>query len=229
MAYIYFFRAKEGIKTELLKYAFLGANIIPTVMLLLIQLYWIIAMLGFFDFDIFDVDIDLEGAEAVGPLGALAVFLNIGKVPFALVISLFVLNFWIIAMLMYFLPIEAGGVMNGILLIPGFFASIYITKAEVRPLKLFFRSRESHDDIEHKVLTRRCTLLCEVKGERLGQARVKQKGASVVINVKTLFDEESFEKNEVAFVYSKDKEKDFYYIAKSLSKEEFSFNEMEEF
>jgi len=185
------------------------------------QCYWLIAITGFFDFEFLDIDVDLEGADAVGPLGAIAVFINIGQVPVALVFSLIVLNFWILAMLMYFLPISAGGFINGVLLIPALVASIYITKKEVEPLKKIFQKRKTVDDIEHKVLTRRCTLMCDLKEGILGQARVKQKGASIVVNVKPEFKEESFTKGEVAFVFRKDDEKDIYYIAKSLSKEEF--------
>ncbi len=218
----------EGILTELLRFAFTGVNIIPTVILILMQCYWLIAITGFFDFDFFDIDVDLEGAENVGPISAIAVFINIGKVPVALVFSLFVLNFWIIMMLTYFLPIEAGGVIAGMILLPAVIGSIYITKAEMVPLRKIFPDRKNLDDVDHKVLTRRCTLLCDLEHGRLGQASLKQRGASIVINVKTLFEEESFKKDEVAFVFSKDKEQDIYYIAKSLMKEEFSFKEMEE-
>lgn len=211
----------EGILTELLRFAFTGVNIIPTVILILMQCYWLIAITGFFDFEFLDIDVDLEGADAVGPLGAIAVFINIGQVPVALVFSLIVLNFWILAMLMYFLPIAAGGFINGVLLLPALIASIYITKNEIKPLKNIFKERKTFDDIEHKVLTRRCTLMCDLEEGILGQARVKQKGASIVVNVKPEFKEESFKKGEIAFVFRKDNEKDIYYIAKSLSKEEF--------
>ena len=183
--------------------------------------YWIIVSVGFFDLDVFDIDMDLEGADVSGPLGALAVFINIGEIPLALVFSMLVLNFWIITMLMYFLPITAGGLINGIMLLPALIASTYITKIEVKPLKKFFYEKDNLNDIEHKVLTRRCRLLCDLEDGILGQARVKQKGASIVINVKTLFSEETFKKDEVAFVFRKDEE-DVYYIAKSLMKDEFS-------
>ena len=105
------------------------------MMLILMQCYWITVSIGFFDLDFLDIDVDLEGVDAAGPLNAIAVFIGIGEVPFALVFSMIVLNFWIIAMLMYFLPIEAGGLVSGILLLPGLIASIYITKIEIFPLR----------------------------------------------------------------------------------------------
>lgn len=126
--------------TELLRYAFTGINIIPTSLFLVTQLYWLIAITGFFDLDF--LDFDLEGAESVGPLGALAVFINIGQVPIALVCSMLVLNFWILSMLLYFLPIHPGGWINGLLLIPAFYLGLIITKYEIQPLKKIFQKEK---------------------------------------------------------------------------------------
>lgn len=181
------------------------------------QIYWLIAITGFFDFDIFDVDLDLEAGSDVGILGALAVFINIGKVPIALVFSLMVLNFWIVSMVLYFLPISPGGLINGLLLIPAFIVGLYITKYETLPLKFIFKGKKEDYDIDHKVLKRRCILKTDVSTGVLGQAEIEQNGASIVINVMNYFEAESFEKGERAFVFMKDDEEDVYYIAKSLS------------
>lgn len=67
---------EEGSVTELIRFAFAGVNIIPTLLLILIQLYWIIVSLGFFDLDFLDIEVDLEGAEGISGLNALALFLS---------------------------------------------------------------------------------------------------------------------------------------------------------
>ncbi len=69
--------------TELLRNAIAGFNIIPTALLGLVILYWLIAIVGVFDFEVLDMDI--EAGDNTGPLSGIAVFLNIGEVPFALV------------------------------------------------------------------------------------------------------------------------------------------------
>lgn len=209
----------EAIVTELLIFAFKGVNNIATVMLILIELYWLIAIIGIFDFEF--LDFDLEGGDAAGPIAGIFMFINIGQVPVALVFTLVGLNFWILMMFTYFLPITPGGIISAILLIPALFLSIYITKKEMIPLKKIFPEKQSENDIEHKVLTRRCKLLCALEHGMLGQAVVHKEGASIVINVKTLFETESFDKNEVAFVFKKDTELDVYYIAKTLMADEF--------
>jgi len=219
---------KEAISTELLRHAFTGVNIIPTVMLLLIQLYWLISALGFIDFDALDIDFDIEveGAEGAGIFGALAVFINIGEVPFALVFSLMILNFWIIVMLMYFLPVAAGGTIIGLLLIPAFIASIFVTKLVIAPLKKVFKGKKSKSSINKKVISKFCILLCDLEYGRLGQAEISQNGASLVINVMAMHKEESFKKQEKAFIFKKDQEKDLYYVAKPLLLEEFEEAEL---
>jgi len=215
------FNFKEAIETELIRYAFTGVNVIPTMIFILVQLYWLVAILGLFDLDFldFDLDMDMDG-DASGPLSAIAVFIEIGEVPVALVFSIIVLNFWILSMLLYFLPIVAGGIINGLLLIPAFILGIFITKFEVKPLRKIFQKRKSEDSADEQVLAHRCVLLTDLEFGKLGQARVNRKGASLVINVKPLFNEETFEKDELAFVYRKDKVDDVYYIAKTLLKEE---------
>lgn len=176
--------------------------------------------MDFFDIDL-DVDMDLEGADAGGLLNAIAVFINIGEVPFGLVFSLVILNFWIFSMMMYYLPIHPGGLINGLLLLPAFAAGIYVTKIEILPLKNKIFKASNTGDEENKIIDKRCVLKCDLEAGRLGQAEISQDGVSIVINVKTQFEEETFKKDELAFVFRKDEEKDIYYIAKLLMDKEF--------
>ncbi|GKX31897.1 hypothetical protein SH1V18_43770 [Vallitalea longa] len=205
---------KGVVTTELLKNAVTGVNIIPTALLGLILLYWITVIIGAFDFDFLDIDMDI-GADNSGPFYAILAFLNVGELPFMLILSIFILNFWILSMLMYYLPFVAvGGLLNGILLIPAMIISIFITKYETIPLKGIFKYSNMQDNRNDQVTTQLCILMCDVKDGRLGQAKIKRDGASIVINVKSEYDEETFNKDETAFVNRKDTHKDIYYIVK---------------
>ncbi|GMQ57754.1 hypothetical protein AN1V17_21490 [Vallitalea sediminicola] len=177
-------------------------------------MYWIIVIIGAFDFDFLDIDIDV-GADNSGPFYAILAFLNVGELPFMLVFSIFALNFWIISMLMYYLPfVVVGGLLNGILLIPVMIISVLFTKCETIPLKGIFKYSNMQDNRGNQVIEQLCILMCEMKDGRLGQARIKRDGASLIINVKSEYDKESFDKDEVAFVSRKDTDKDIYYIVK---------------
>ncbi|MGH4118757.1 hypothetical protein [Clostridium sp.] len=200
---------------ELLKNAFEGINIIPTVLLILIVLYWIIVIIGFLDFDFLDFDFDLEAGDTSGPLIALLGFLNASELPFMFIFSVLTLNFWIIAMLMYYLPITIGGVVNTVLLIPALMLSMVITKFVSFPLKVILKYSSMQDDRGSEVIGQLCILKCNVKNGRLGQAELKRDGASVVINVRAEYNLESFNKEQVAFVVRKDIDKNVYYIVKN--------------
>ncbi|MBN2898303.1 MAG: hypothetical protein JXO44_05985 [Clostridia bacterium] len=205
-----------GNKTELIKFAFQGVNIIPTSLLILTQGYWVLASLGLFDFDFFDLDIEVEteGLESSGLLNALAVFMNIGQVPMTLVLSMLALTFWLLTMLMYFLPIAAGGKMAGVLLIPAFALSLLTAKGQIKFLRTHVFEQKSKNNVACRVLNKTCTLKSNLEGDQIGQAIIEAGDTSIVINVKTKCEDDSFEKNEVAFVLEKDQEKEVYYIRK---------------
>lgn len=177
-------------------------------------MYWLTAIIGLVDFEGLDVDLDLDSGD--GGASGLALFFRLGEVPLPVVISLVALNFWGVAMLLYYLPIEPGGLMNGVLLIPALALAIGITGLELIPLRHLFKSTAIPNDLAHKVMDKRCELLSDVKDGRLGQGRIRQRGAGVVVNVKAEFAEESFHKGEVAFIFRKDPEKDLYYITKPI-------------
>ncbi len=198
--------------SELFENAVTGVNIIPTVLLGLIIIYWITVILGALDIDF--LDIDLDGAEnTTGPFYAVLAFLNIVELPLMFVLSMIILIFWIIAMLMYYLPVPVGGVENAILFIPALILSMVVTKIITQPMKNLFSNSFVRDNRINQVVGQSCTLMCNVENGRLGQAKVKGDGASIVINVKSE-NGEAFQKNEIACVISKDLEKNIYYINK---------------
>jgi hypothetical protein len=186
---------------------------IPTALLGVVVLYWIVVIIGVLDLDF--LDFDLEGVDSEGPFYSIAMFLHIEEIPFGLVMSLIVLNFWIITMLMYFLPIDAGGLLNGLLLLPALAGGVVATKYETIPLRGLFKNSYSQGNNRNQVVFHLCTLLCDIKSGKLGQAAIERNGASIVINVKSDVEGESFAKNEVAVVLKKDTDRDFYYIIKT--------------
>lgn len=207
---------------ELLRYAFTGINILPSALFILLILYWISVILGAFDFEFFEFDIDADAGDGGGILSFLAVFLKIGGVPIALVMSIIIINFWILSMLLYMLPIPAGGLINTVLLLPALIVALGITKVEIIPLRHIFKNGIERNGIRFKVMDKRCRLLTDLEGDRLGQAEIKQEsGASIIINVKLQFHNESFKKGEVALVFRKDAKKDVYYIARPTYKVDY--------
>ncbi|WP_157950007.1 hypothetical protein [Vallitalea okinawensis] len=176
--------------------------------------YWISVIVGTLDFDFLDFDIDLDAADQSGPFYAILAFLNVAELPFMLVFSIWMLNFWIVTMMMYYLPITAGGAIQGILLLPALIVSMIITKFESKPLKGIFKYSNMQDNRGNQVIKQLCVLICDVNSGRIGQAEIKRDGAPLIFNVKSEYDGDSFVKGEVAFVNRKDTDKNIYYIVK---------------
>lgn len=202
--------------SELFIYALSGGNLIPTILLMLVILYWITVIIGVLDLDFLDMDIDLDvdidGVE--GPFHAILAFFRVGDLPFMVFFSVIILNFWIISMFMYYLPIESGGALNSILLLPAFILSTLLTKLEFLPFRNLIQKTYNNEQSDFDVLRQLCKLKCDVTNNRLGQAEIIRDGASVIINVKPEFEGEAFRKGEMACVFRKDENKNIYYIVK---------------
>lgn len=199
--------------SELINNAFTGVNIIPSVLLGLVLLYWITLIFGVFDFDLFDIDIDLNAADSLGAFHEILIFLNIGDLPFMLVFSIIVLNFWVISMLI--VPIVPGGIVKALVLIAIIIISAVITKIITSPLKGFFKKvYEEKYNLEEAVVGKLVRVVCNLKYGDLGQAEIKRDGAPLLVNVKVEYEEQTFEKNEEAYINKKDENKNLYYIIK---------------
>lgn len=202
---------------ELIRFAFTGFNVVTSVLLILVLIYWIIMILGVIDFDLFDFDLDfdLDGIEDMGPLEAVLAFFNVSELPFMLVFSVLILIFWILSMLLHQLPVTPGGLINHLLLLPAFVISLLLTKVITNPMKKLFR--QVHDEENQRgmaVIGQLVVLNCDLYPDKIGQAELKRDGASILVNVKPEFEGVTFQKNEEAYVTKKDEQRDLYYIVK---------------
>ncbi|MCP4149572.1 MAG: DUF1449 family protein [bacterium] len=223
---------------ETLKIAITGINLLPTILLVLVLIYWLIMILGLIDMDHFhigdaDVDVDLDvdadahadvhgdlhgdmdaGASVHGHPGffhSTLIFLNFAHVPSMIIISILVLLMWTFMMLANVFPIVVGGWIAGLLLIPGLLLSAVFTKWITTPLVKLFKRVEANIDEGADTIGRVCILLKDLQPGRLGQAELKADGKHLVINVKTT-KESGFLKGESALIVDKDKKKNFFNI-----------------
>lgn len=198
--------------SELIKNSLTGVNIIPTVILGLVLLYWITVIIGVINFDLLDFDFDVDMDSEV--FQGILVFLNLREIPFMVVFSISSLVFWILSMMLYRFPIEPGGLINGLILIPTLIVSLLITKVVTNPLKKLFKRDYEEGIAQEGVVGQLVTLVSSIKDGRLGQAKIERDGVYLLINVKAEKEEETFDKNEVAYIYRKDDDKNIYFIIK---------------
>ncbi|OGO76941.1 MAG: hypothetical protein A2Y23_00090 [Clostridiales bacterium GWB2_37_7] len=200
---------------ELFTTAVEGVNIIPTTLLGLVVLYWLFVTIGALDLSSLDIDIDVDAdVDAISdPLHSIMIFFKIGRIPIGFVISVIILVFWVLSMAMHLLPFKTGGIVAGIFMLPSLIISALITKAILSPLEKAFRKGTKSEFEQEIVEGRRGILLCDMTFGRLGQVEIKRDGSPIIINVKTIKDEE-LQKGDEVLVLKKDEEKDFYLITK---------------
>jgi hypothetical protein len=210
---------------ELMSIAFSPLNIVFTVLLIVIVLYWITVIIGVLDVDLFDidfdadmdfdadvdVDVDLDGA----PEGARAVmeFFYIGEIPIMVLVSLMILSMWALSVLgnYYFNP--EGRIAHALGLgVVNFIISLGVVKLVAAPLRPFYALFNKDYNAPRKLMGRICRIMTtEVTPKHRGQAEVTTKGAPIIVNVSPK-QAHSFTKDDQAIIVGKDKETGIYYI-----------------
>jgi hypothetical protein len=207
---------------ELWKVSVTGINLIPTMLIGLITLYWLSTIIGVLDFSLFDVDVDIDAdvdvdvdsdlsIQGQGLFHAVLVFLNVDCIPLMIILSFVIMFLWAFTIAASLLPIKTGGFIAAGLLVPEFFLSIMCTKFITMPLRPLFKKINKQSFDTTKTVGRFCTLKNDVVPGKLGQAEIVMKDRVLVINVKVR-DDLSFNKGDKALVIEKDADRDFYYI-----------------
>lgn len=188
---------------ELLELSFTPANILPTIFLLLVVLYWCVFLVGLLDLSFLDVDMshgdDLPthlpdgkdfshnaqlDADHVGFGNRLMGFFNLGYVPLMVIFSFFALFYWAISILgNHYLARGMWG-LNLLILVGGLFGAALLAKFATQPLRRLFRhfnDEESELDLRGKI----CEIELGPEGERIGQAFLVIGSKNISIHVRS--------------------------------------------
>jgi len=215
--------------TELFQAAFSAENIIYTVLLVLVIIYWLSVILGALDMNVFDFDIDVDadldvdldadvdgGVETNGWLAGALRFFNFGKLPTMVILSFAILFAWMINLLVnhYF----GGGslVFALMLMIPNLFIGLVLTIAITTPLVPVFQQLNTPEE-EIDFAGMKCKLTITADKNKKGQAEVIHKNRSLLVYVKVDKDEEGIEKikkGEDAIILRPSKDASYFFIRK---------------
>lgn len=207
---------------EVLTEAVMPMNLVFTVMLGLVVIYWIMVILGALDVDFLDIDFDSDvdidadadvDFEGGGALRGLLEFFYVGEIPVMVLFSVLVLSLWTISVLTNHYVNPAGSMLIALPLAAGnLFVSCIVLKIIGVPLSRFFKSFETDANASRPVIGRICKIVTtEISGDRLGQGEMSSKGAPILINVKAEAGN-VFKKGDEAVVLSKDPETGVYTI-----------------
>lgn len=178
------------------------SNAIMTVLTGVTALYWITT---FFAGDLLgeagvdgdlhgadvDTDIDVDGdADTAGGdqsffQKALA-FVNVGKVPFMMVYSVFKFTAWIITLTSSVLLGVAGwGWKSVAILIPAFFLAYVVTRYATKPLVKVYHAMGYNGEESHELLGRIARMKSTISGDTIGAAEVKIHSDIIRVNVRS--------------------------------------------
>lgn len=163
-----------------------------TGLLLVVLVYWLLALVGWVDFESSGIDVELQADGDPGELSALAgylVALGLNGVPFSVVVSLLVLVAWTLSCmagqwLMPWVPTLVLQLLvgTGVLLV-SVALSVLITARLIRPLRGLFVTHQAVANASF--VGQPCTILSLKVDQRAGYAEVSQRGANIHIRVWT--------------------------------------------
>lgn len=182
----------------LLQEALLPVNMVFTILLVFVMLYWLTVILGLIDISALDVDLDLDAdvdadvdvdadtdmdSHSSGWLSSSLQFFNFGKVPFMVVFSFLTLCMWALSILANHYFGHGSWITVAVLLIPNLAVSLLVTKIITTPLIPVFRHFDgSAEPIEY--IGQECTLTLPASSTDMGQAEVLIDDTPLLINVK---------------------------------------------
>ena len=207
---------------ELLDASLSGLNIIPTVLMAFVLIYWIIVIIGVidintldFDLDVeadVDVDVDMDGDVEVGGEGLAGVlsFFNIGHMPFMIFLSFLVFPMWFLSILSAQYLGDTNTLASAGILILVFIVSLFIAKILTTPIAKFYMKLRKEDEAVDP-MGKRCKVLLTVRSDSIGQAEIKANGTSILISAVTR-DGVEIKKGEYALVIDYIKDGNHYLI-----------------
>ncbi len=207
---------------ELIDASFSGVNIIPTMLMIFVLIYWMIVIVGVIDIDTLDfdldveadvdVDVDMDGDADVGSEGLASVlsFFNIGHMPLMVFLSFLAFPMWMLSLLSKQYIGSENILINVGIFIAIFIASLFIAKILTTPIARFYMKLRKEDEAVNPI-GKRCKVLLTVKSDSLGQAEVKANGTSVLISARTR-DGIELKKGEYALVIDFVEEGNHYLI-----------------
>lgn len=195
--------------SELLEFAFSGINLIPTVLLLFVMIYWCIVIFGLIDMDAVDIDIDVE-AE-IGGVASVLSFFNIGHMPLMIFVTFFAIPQWMITLLVNdYLGFNSWQAQI-LVFVPTFLGSLFVAKFLTIPIARFYRNVRNNTEAIENIVGKMCTAKLNITSDRISQAEIKVEGTSVLISVKTNEDD-VVQKGQTALIIQQSADNNHYIV-----------------
>ena len=165
-----------------------------TVLLLVVLFYWLLALMGWVDFEStgMETELKLHAEGEVGEVSALAGYLaalGISNVPLSITVSVLVLVSWTLSALagQWLMPLVPTLLLHLVagtaVLLLSLAVGIFVTALLVRPLRGLFVTHQAIANVS--LIGQTCTVRSQRVDPRSGHAEVVQRGANLQIRVWT--------------------------------------------
>ena len=193
-------------------------TLILSVLLLVAVAYWLLGLLGLFDFEVLDLPDAGESLEASGALSALMIRFGLGGLPLALIYTAVVFFAWIACyFLVYFWPstldssllrVGAGVMLTPVLL----FLALPFAGLALQPFRGLFARVEGRS--AEGLLGETVVIRSPLVDERQGTATYNDGGAGLILQVRA--PPGQFQRGDAALVVEYLSRDNAYRIARSL-------------
>ncbi|MCF6439292.1 YqiJ family protein [Pseudoalteromonas luteoviolacea] len=196
---------------DFLNTIFTFPTVVFTTLLLIVMVFWLIALLGFADIDMLegDVELDVDGG------GDSFLQMGFGGVPLTISISFVVLISWVASFYAHQLFAYALGdgvmfyLLGAAMMLGCFVLSIPLTAILIKPLRRFFDSKEAAS--KNDFIGLECVIATSKVTSQFGQAKVQFQGTEQLIEVRA--DEEGlFALGDTGFLIEHDANKNSYLV-----------------
>lgn len=184
-----------------------------SVLLLVVCAYWLFMIVGAFDLDLFDFDLDidagLDGHESFLDWGLVGLkWFNLGDVPLMVWLSAFALPAWILSTILdrNLSAPTTQEIVFAVLRNAGI--AVIAAKALTQPLKGKLKHEEPNSVEE--LLGKTCIITTSEATPEFGQARYETDGAPLMLNVRTV--EGAITRGQVARIVDYSDELHIYYV-----------------
>ncbi len=220
-------------------------NAVTTVIMGVLVVYWLFVFisgaglddldLGFdFDVDIPDADIpdvdtDADVSDASDNDGDATTekspgffikflnFLNVGKVPFMLILSTFKFFLWIGSLITtQFINVTTWGAWSLLILLPLAIVAIFLSKGVTNPLVRLFKEVGYKGEEEIDFLGRSGKMVSSIKEDRIGCAEVFVDKNPIRLNVKSI-DGSEIKYGDSVLIADETKDKKIYLVSKEIN------------
>ncbi|MAZ66915.1 MAG: hypothetical protein CMF25_07375 [Kangiellaceae bacterium] len=194
-------------------------TIIYTILVGSLIVYWILLIMGIFDFDFLEVDIDMDADADVDEMGKMMGFLatcGLTGVPIMIVATLLIIIGWLVSYYaslygMFWVP---DGVLRyaagcGVIVV-SFGVSIIVTATLIRPMRPFFR-RLNASPSNKSMVGMPCIIRTTEVTDTKGEATCSYNGASMLIKVRAAT-ELPLKRGDNAVIVEYDPSKSLYFV-----------------